>query len=312
MYFINTKADLPNRYDIAKFLEYVIPDSGGPLFDVLASYFWNNLMNLPIGGTFTVIGEGNRPDLISYRIYGDIQYYWIIMLYNGITNNEDIQIGTILYYPLLKDLDNLYFQLNSLQTAANAAEALAALAPAPAATLSTISVTPADASIAIGRTQQYAASGVYSDGATQDISTRVTWSSSTISVATINVNGLVTAVSVGTTEIIATLEDVSGGVSLLVTTTVKILQLIYLSPAGRNVYHGTVMQFSASGVFSDGNTIDLTTLAGVVWDISDHAVATVSSIGLVTTLTAGSITITATYTIPGQDPIVGATSLTVT
>src|SRR6266851_9739947 len=46
------------------------------------------------------------------------------------------------------------------------------------ATLSTIDVTPTDPSIANGTTQQFTATGTYSDFTTQDLTTQVAWSSS--------------------------------------------------------------------------------------------------------------------------------------
>ena len=57
-------------------------------------------------------------------------------------------------------------------------------------TLTSIAVTPANASIAVGATQQYTATGTYSDSSTQNITSSVTWSSSTPATATINATGL--------------------------------------------------------------------------------------------------------------------------
>ena len=54
------------------------------------------------------------------------------------------------------------------------------------ATLSSIAVTPANPSIKVGATQQFAATGTYSDGSTQDITASATWSSSDETKATIN------------------------------------------------------------------------------------------------------------------------------
>ena len=73
------------------------------------------------------------------------------------------------------------------------------------AALDSIAVTPTNPSIAKGRTQQFTATGTFSDNTTQDLTLSVTWSSSTLSVATIsNVvgsKGLATAVAVGSTTI---------------------------------------------------------------------------------------------------------------
>src|SRR5205814_2370843 len=55
-----------------------------------------------------------------------------------------------------------------------------------APSISSISVTPEDLTLAIGITQQFTATAIYSDGSSQDLVTGVTWSSSTTSVATID------------------------------------------------------------------------------------------------------------------------------
>ncbi len=73
------------------------------------------------------------------------------------------------------------------------------------ATLASLSVTQANPRIPLGATQQFAASGAYSDGTSYDITTRVTWTSSNPSVATVNSNGLATAIAAGTATITATI-----------------------------------------------------------------------------------------------------------
>lgn len=74
----------------------------------------------------------------------------------------------------------------------------------PEITLSSISVTPATATVKNGSTQQFTATATYSDSSTANISSSVTWSSSNQSVATISSVGLATVVaSSGTSTISA-------------------------------------------------------------------------------------------------------------
>ena len=54
-----------------------------------------------------------------------------------------------------------------------------------AATLQSIAVTPANPSIAKGATQQFTATGTFSDNSTQNLTAQVTWASATTTVATI-------------------------------------------------------------------------------------------------------------------------------
>ena len=61
-------------------------------------------------------------------------------------------------------------------------------------------MTPANASIAAGSTQQFTATGTYSDGSTADLTSQVTWSSSNSAVATMNSTGLATAIAGGNSD----------------------------------------------------------------------------------------------------------------
>lgn len=160
--------------------------------------------------------------------------------------------------------------------------------------LESITVTPADPSVAKGLTEQFTATATFSDNSTQDLTTAVTWSSVTTSVATIsNTNrGLATAVSPGTSTIKAT-ESISGiQGSTTLTVTPPVLQSIAVTPANPSVAHGATEQFTATGTFSDNTTQDIT--SSVTWSSSDHSVATISTGGLATTLMAGSSIIRAT------------------
>ena len=76
-------------------------------------------------------------------------------------------------------------------------------------TLTSIAVTPANPAILAGALQPFTATGTYSDGSTQDITSQATWMSSSTGVATINASGLATAVAAGTTTISAALAGVN-------------------------------------------------------------------------------------------------------
>lgn len=46
-----------------------------------------------------------RPDLISYKAYGTVQFWWVIMTVNGITNPfTDLEVGDILEIPSKLDI----------------------------------------------------------------------------------------------------------------------------------------------------------------------------------------------------------------
>lgn len=84
-------------------------------------------------------------------------------------------------------------------------------------TLSSITVTPANPSIVAGVTQQFTATGTYSDGSTQNLTSSATWTSSNTGVATITSAGLASGVGAGNTTVTAALASVSGSTGLTVT-----------------------------------------------------------------------------------------------
>ncbi|HKM67458.1 MAG TPA: choice-of-anchor D domain-containing protein [Candidatus Acidoferrum sp.] len=88
--------------------------------------------------------------------------------------------------------------------------------PVPLATLLSISVTPATPTLATGTTQQFVATGNYSDGSVQNLTGSVTWTSDTPSVATVSVSGLVTAHAAGKATIEANTGTVAGATLLTV------------------------------------------------------------------------------------------------
>ena len=67
--------------------------------------------------------------------------------------------------------------------------------------LQSISVTPANPAILTGATQQFTATGTYSDSSTQNLTNQVVWSSSTPAVGTILQTGIATGLSSGSTTI---------------------------------------------------------------------------------------------------------------
>src|SRR5260370_41615137 len=83
-----------------------------------------------------------------------------------------------------------------------------------------ITVTPANQTIAKGTTQQFVATGTYTNGqvtVTADISAIVSWSSSNSLVVSINSSGLATGLAPGGVTVQASSSGVSGSAGLTVT-----------------------------------------------------------------------------------------------
>ena len=72
------------------------------------------------------------------------------------------------------------------------------------ATLVSITVSPVADSITSGQTEQFTATGTYSDLSTENLTDSVTWASSDTSTATISTKGLATGVGNGAVTITAT------------------------------------------------------------------------------------------------------------
>jgi len=90
--------------------------------------------------------------------------------------------------------------------------------PATTVTLETIVVTPAVPALVKGAILPFIATGIYSDGSQQNLTSTVSWSSGTATVATINSSGVATGVGGGSSMIGATLGNVFGSTTLTVTT----------------------------------------------------------------------------------------------
>lgn len=162
---------------------------------------------------------------------------------------------------------------------------------ATAAALVSIQVTPASVSRAIGLTQQYTATGTYTDGTTPDITASVAWNSGDPSKASINASGLATAVAVGTTPVTASLGGITSNAASLQVTAAALVS-IQVTPATASRYVGQTQQFTATGTYTDGSTPDMS--GSVSWNSSDTAKATISTGGLATSVATGTTTITAT------------------
>jgi len=97
------------------------------------------------------------------------------------------------------------------------------------ATLTSLQVTPALASIAVGGTRQYAALATYSDASTLIVTSAPTtvWTSATPAVATISASGLATGLTTGTSNITATF---GGLTSIAATLTVDAPLVVTIIP----------------------------------------------------------------------------------
>jgi hypothetical protein len=157
-----------------------------------------------------------------------------------------------------------------------------------AATLTSVSVTPADATILVGTKQAYTASAAFDGGANVNVTGLAAFASASPTTATVDASGVASGVSGGTTTISATFNGAEGHTGLIVSAT---LSGLAVTPPDTTISAGLTRQFTATASFDDGATQDVTQNAA--WTSSSPAVAGVSASGLATGLTAGATTITA-------------------
>jgi uncharacterized protein YjdB len=179
------------------------------------------------------------------------------------------------------------------------------------AVLQQVQVTPPAPSLPAGLTLQLSATGVYSDTSTRDLTATVTWGSTNGALANVSnaagSRGLLSGIAAGTASVTATEAGVTGTVT--VTITPALLQQVQVTPANASLPRGVPQHFTATGLYSNGTTQDLTTT--VTWSSSDAVKVAISnaagSEGLASTLNVGAVTITAT-----RLGISGSTPFTVT
>jgi len=163
--------------------------------------------------------------------------------------------------------------------------------PGSTKTLTSIAITPADASIAVNATQQFTATGTYSDGSTANIGSSASWNSSNAGVATISAAGAATGVTAGNTNITVSESGLSATAALTVTAAAKTLTSISVTPATASLTTGATQQFTATAAYSDGSTANVSSTA--TWTSSNTAVAAINASGLATAAGAGTATIAA-------------------
>ena len=163
-------------------------------------------------------------------------------------------------------------------------------------------LTPADASLVAGMSQQYAAVATYSDTSVRDVTATATWSVAPSGLGTIDTLGNFVAVAAGAGTVSATFGGVTESTSITVAE--NLLLALSLTPSADSGPLGVDVPFTAMGIYSYGSQ-DLT--AAVTWTSSDPTVATISSAGVLHPVSPGTVQIQA-----ASGAITASTSFTVT
>ena len=155
--------------------------------------------------------------------------------------------------------------------------------------VSAVSITPATASVVIGKTTQLGA--VARDAAGNVLSGRaIAWTTSAAAVATVDANGVVTGVAAGTASISAASEGKAAQAAITVSPVP--VASVTVTPNAPAVKVGATAALVATVKDEQGNVL---TGRAVAWSSSAPAIATIDAAsGVVTGVASGTATITAT------------------
>ena len=102
----NTVNDVRDRFDMSHFMEYT-----EYWYDSMNSEFIDWLLKAEPDGWYRITEPQGRPDLVSYHIYGDTQYWWILLLINEIICVHDLKEGMQIKFIALERMQNKYLDL---------------------------------------------------------------------------------------------------------------------------------------------------------------------------------------------------------
>jgi 6-phosphogluconolactonase len=160
----------------------------------------------------------------------------------------------------------------------------------PPPTLQSISVSPQTATVAAGLTQQFTATGNYSDGSSRTLNAP-TWSTSDNTIATVNSAGLATTLKAGTVTIAAASGTISNTAPLVVDPPIPVSLSIVPSNSSVTIGLTTPTKLSAILAYSDSSSMDVSTTA--TWSVANPFTASVDTTGNVTALRMGYATVSA-------------------
>jgi hypothetical protein len=191
-------------------------------------------------------------------------------------------------------------------------------------TLTSITVSPADPTIATGTKHQFTAMATFSNGTMLDWTTAADWSTSNAGAVTISnsfgSNGLATSLvsgSSGTISVITitatdTANNISGTAAL---TVVDPISITVKPNAPFMPMGGAAHQFAATALLSSSTPTIVQVLTSLAtWTTKDQSIATVNSKGLVTPsrINTGTTDIIASIETGTSSTVIGSTTLNVT
>ena len=158
----------------------------------------------------------------------------------------------------------------------------------PSGGVSKVTVMPSTDSISLGASVTLSASAL--DGSGHPVSgAKIFWNTENSQVATVTSSGVVTGIATGTVRIAASSNGVSGFSTITVVP--PLVASVRVTPLSAAVTVGGTVHLQAEPLDVGGNVLTGHT---ITWSSADDGIATVDNTGLVTGVSAGATTITAT------------------
>jgi hypothetical protein len=157
------------------------------------------------------------------------------------------------------------------------------------AALLSLSVSPAGATVPVGKSQSLIATGNFSDGSKQNLTQAAAWSSSLPTTVSVDSPGSVSGKATGAATITAAVGSINGAASL--TVTAPVIVSVAVNPSQSSLFIGTSGQMQAVATFSDGSTQDVTATA--TWTSQEPSIASAFAGGVVLAQQVGTATVQA-------------------
>lgn len=292
------EAAAPLATDEVRVLGKVTPMASSPMY-------------VRIVPTTAKVVVGQKFELHVYAVYKDNT--WLDVCGSSKWTSSDTKVAVVNHAGVLTGIGPGKAQITASYTYPNPANPKAppltktsvAMVTVTGPSLTSFQVTPAEATVPLGRSQQFTARAYYSDGTSADVTSASRWTVP-FGRAIITPEGVATSTTVGNSVIVASFAGANNSATLTVTPAELVsLEVSPSSPADLPL--GFTQQFTALGIYTDNSQHDVTDQ--VAWSSSDAAVVAVGSDGLASGVGLGSATVSATL---GGVTGATATPLTVT
>lgn len=107
-FYLDKSYNYTNRFDLERFVNF-----SGEYWDIVQAPIFEAIKLFKPIGIYTISEYPFRPDVVSYNIYEDTQYWPYILSYNNIYNPMDLTFGLKLKYFDISNLDDLIYSYSN-------------------------------------------------------------------------------------------------------------------------------------------------------------------------------------------------------